>query len=96
MSPFTVRQWLGRRKNMGCSSLPGPTSFAVSRESIQQRRQHVFTQVTLKLFHGSEVLLARRTSGLNNLVFSAHERIQIVALYFFSDRAQKFRLFHDF
>jgi hypothetical protein len=29
-------------------------------------------------------------------VLWAHERIQIVAQYFFSERAQKFRLFHDF
>jgi hypothetical protein len=38
-----------------------------------------------ELLHGSEVLLARRTTGLYDLVLLAHERIQIVALYFFSD-----------
>jgi hypothetical protein len=48
-----------------------------------------------KLLHGSEVFLARRTPSLHDLVFHAHERIQIMALYFFSDRAQKLRLFHD-
>ena len=49
-----------------------------------------------KLLNCPEVLLTRRTAGLNDLVFRAHERIQIVALYFFSDRFQQLRLFHDF
>jgi hypothetical protein len=71
-------------------------SNCVFRKSIQQRRQHVFVEVPLKLFHGSEVFLACRTAGLNDFVLWAHERIQIVAQYFFSERAQKFRLFHDF
>jgi hypothetical protein len=66
------------------------------RQPINQRRQHVFGYVPLKLFHGPEVLLACRTAGLNDFVLWAHERIQIVAQYFFSERAQKFRLFHDF
>jgi hypothetical protein len=56
-------------------------------KAIQQRRQHVFAEVMLKLFHRPEVLLARRTPGLHDLVLCAHERIQVVALYFFSDRA---------
>jgi hypothetical protein len=50
----------------------GTSDFVAPRPSlqlIQQRRQHVFTQVTLKLFHRPEVLLARRTSGLHDLVF---------------------------
>jgi hypothetical protein len=52
--------------------------------------------VALELLHGSKMLLTLRAAGLNDLVFRAHERIQIVALYFFSDRAQKLRLSHDF
>jgi hypothetical protein len=40
------------------------------------------------------MFLARRTPGLNDLVLLAHERIQIVALYFFSDRFQQLRPFH--
>ena|ERR1700730_5255844 len=47
-----------------------------------------------KLFNCPEVLLARRTTGLHDLVLRAHERIQIVALYFFSYSAQEFRLLH--
>jgi hypothetical protein len=62
-------------------------------KAVQQRRQHVIRKVSFKLFNGSEVFLARRTTGLHDLV-RAHERIQIVALYFFSDRAQEFRLLH--
>jgi hypothetical protein len=37
-------------------------------------------QVALKLFHGSKMLLARRTASLNDLVLWAHERREIVAL----------------
>jgi hypothetical protein len=48
--------------------------------------------VPLELFDRSKMFLTRRTPGLNDLVFRAHERIQIVALYFFSDRAQRLRL----
>ena len=51
-------------------------------KAIQQRRQHVFAEVALELLHRPEVLLARRTPGLHDLVFRAHERIQIVALNF--------------
>jgi hypothetical protein len=45
-----------------------------SRKPIQQRRQHVFAQMALKLFNGAEMFLACRTPGLNNLEFVAHER----------------------
>jgi hypothetical protein len=51
-------------------------------KSIQQWRQHVFAEVTLKLFHGIEMFLARRTPRLHDLMFRAHERGQIVALNF--------------
>jgi len=48
-----------------------------------------------ELFNCSEVLLARRTPSLHDLVFRAHERIQIMALYFFSNRFQQLRIPHD-
>jgi hypothetical protein len=35
-----------------------------------------------KLLNGSEVLLAGRTAGLNDLVLGAHERRQVVPLNF--------------
>ena len=38
--------------------------------------------MTLELLHGSEMVLARRTAGLNDLVFRAHERGQVVFLNF--------------
>jgi hypothetical protein len=38
--------------------------------------------MTLELLHGSEMVLARRTAGLNDLVFRAHKSGQIVSLYF--------------
>jgi len=38
--------------------------------------------MALELFHGPKVFLACRTTGLNDLVLRAHERIQIVALNF--------------
>jgi hypothetical protein len=49
-----------------------------------------------ELFNCPEMLLARRTTGLHDLVLRVHERVQIVTQYFFPDRAQKLRLFHDF
>ena len=52
------------------------------RQPINQRRQHVFAEVTLKLFHGPEVLPACRTPGLHDLVFRAHERRKVVSLNF--------------
>ena len=54
----------------------------LSRQLIQQQRQHVLSDVPLELFHSSEVLLTRRTAGLNNFVFRAHERGQVVVLDF--------------
>jgi hypothetical protein len=54
----------------------------LGRKLIQERRQHVVGDVALELFHSPEVLLAGRTSGLNDLVLWAHERREIVRLYF--------------
>jgi hypothetical protein len=62
-----------------------PTSFPLGRQSIKQRRQHVISEMPFKIFYGSKMFLAGRIPGLNDLVFRAHERIQIVALYFFSN-----------
>jgi hypothetical protein len=59
--------------------------LTLTRKPIQQRRQHVFA-VTLKLLHGTEMFLARRATGLHDLVLRVYKRIQIVAMYFFSDR----------
>jgi hypothetical protein len=49
-------------------------SFPLNRQFIQQRREHLFCQVPLELFHSSEMLLTVRTSCLNDFVFHAHER----------------------
>ena len=65
------------------------------RQPIQQRRQHVIRKVSFKLFNGPKMALAQWASGLNDLVLPAQKRIQIMAQYFFSDGAQKFRLLHD-
>jgi hypothetical protein len=42
--------------------------------------------VSLKLFHGAEMLAASRASGQHDFVFSAHKSAQIVALYFVVNR----------
>jgi hypothetical protein len=44
--------------------------------------------VPLKLLHSSEVLLARGTSGLNDLVFVTHERAQVMSGFRFEERGE--------
>ena len=48
-----------------------------------------------ELFNCPEVFLACRTPGLHDVVFLAHERIQIVALYFVLNCPQQLRLLHE-
>jgi hypothetical protein len=52
---------------------------------IQQRRQDIAGEMPFKLFNGSKVFLARRTTGLHDLVFRAHERREVMPLYFVSN-----------
>ena len=59
-----------------------PSRANLSRQLIQQQRQHVLSDVPLELFHSSEVILTGRTAGLNNFVFVTHERRQVVLLNF--------------
>jgi hypothetical protein len=58
-------------------------SNCVFRKPIQQRRQYIIGEMPFKLLNGSEMLLARRTPGLHDLVFRAHERREVVPLYLF-------------
>jgi hypothetical protein len=54
----------------------------VAGELIQKWLQHVIREMPFKLLHSSKMLSACRAAGLHDLV-RAHERIQIVAQYFF-------------
>lgn len=45
-----------------------------ARKFIQQRRQHIVSDVALELLNRSEMLAAERTPRLNDFVFLAHER----------------------
>jgi hypothetical protein len=54
----------------------------VSFESLSSRK-HVLSDVPLKMLHSPKVFLARRTTGFHDLVLRVHERVQIVAQYFF-------------
>ena len=49
---------------------------------MEERRQHVLSKVAFEPLNCSEMFLTGRTSGLNDFMFVAHERGQVVLLDF--------------
>jgi hypothetical protein len=65
----------------------------LSRQLIQQQRQHVLSDVPLELFHSSKVFLTGRTSRLNDFVFLAHKRGEIMSVNFVLYCTEQLRFF---